>query len=122
MAKSLKQIAKQISDFADSRGWKNDEPNHLITSLMIELSELAEYFQWKKSFPEFSNDERKAVAFELVDVLVYMLQIANKSGIKDLEPYFLLKMEKLGEKFAIGADWHTVHEGYRKSGKNKFYD
>ena len=120
---------KELSDlgykFQEDRGWKINNPNYLISSIIIELGELAEHYQWKKEFENWSEEKKKEVAFEFVDVLVYLFSLAKRSGIDDMEPYFIEKLDKLAKKWPIGTtdkEYYEKHDQYRKTGKNKTYD
>ena len=118
MAKSIKELTKEIDDFSEVRDWANDDPNQLITSIFIELGELAEHYQWKNEFEKFSEEKKLEVGFEYVDVIFYLFRLASKSGI-DIEKYFNLKIKKLETKFPIGSDGTKQHLLYRKTEKNK---
>ncbi len=120
-AKSISEITKIIGEFADKRGWRNDDPNQLITSLFIEISELAEHYQWKSKFPEFDEDQKRMVGYEFVDVIFYLFQLARKSGV-DIEKYFEEKLPKLEAKYTVGSDYAKAHTEYRETGKNKLYE
>lgn len=123
MAKSIQEITKIIDDFSAARGWANDDPNQLISSIMIELAELAEYYQWKSKFEKFDQETKEAIGYEFVDVIFYLFKLASRSGI-DIEKYFDLKLPKLAKKFPIGAsedDYRATRKQYRKTGKNKLY-
>lgn len=121
MAKSLNELIAQVEEFCDMRDWDNDDPNQLISSLLVELGELTEHFQWENKFKEYSEEEKLEIGYEMVDVLVYLLRLAGKAGI-DMDKTFADKMEKLGEKYAIGTDWQKQHDDYRKNGKSKRYE
>lgn len=121
MAKSLNELMKQVDEFGDSRGWENNDPNQLITSILIELGELSEHYQWSSRFKEYDETERKEMAFEFVDVLVYLLRLASKSKI-DLDSLFQEKLQKLMIKYPINSDYYKQKELYRKTGKNKLYE
>jgi len=58
MAKSLNQLIDQVADFSERRNWGNTNPNQLITSILIELGELGEHFQWDNEFKEYSDEEK----------------------------------------------------------------
>jgi dCTP diphosphatase len=123
MEKTLKQISDEIAEFCEKRGWENDDPNQLISSMIIELGELTEHYQWINSFSKIDKNKKEEISYELVDVLFYLLQIGNKTGI-DIEKAFNDKITKLEKKFPIGIteeDYQKVHEDYRKSGKNRLY-
>lgn len=122
---NLKELSDTIRDFRLERKWENSDPNQLISSILIEFAELAEHYQWKNEFEKFDDEKKKEVAFEFVDVLVYLLTLAHKSGIDDIEPYFKEKIVKLAKKFPVGINdetWRKNHEEYRATGKNKTYD
>lgn len=124
MGKTLKQFSEIVHNFATQRGWRNDDPNQLITSLIIEIGELSENYQWKSTFKKLSDDEKQQIGFEFVDVLFYLLQLANKSEI-NIEKYFDMKIKRLEEKFPLGQtteDYKKVRKVYRKTGKNKLYE
>ncbi len=101
MAKSIKEITDIINKFSYERGWLNEEPNHLLSSIFIELGELAEHYQWKSKFEKVEGDKKTELGFEFVDVIFYLFRLASHSGI-DIEEYFDKKLPKLTEKFPIG--------------------
>jgi len=120
---------KELSDlgykFQEDRGWNLKDPNHILNSIIIELGELGEHYQWKNEFFKVSSDKKKEIAFEFVDVLVYLFSLAKRTGIDNLEPYYLEKLDKLAKKWPIGItddEYYRKHKEYRKSGKNKTYD
>ena len=118
---NLKELSKKGFDFQKERGWNIKDPNHLINSIIIELGELSEHYQWKNSFEKLTEVKKKEIAFEFVDVIVYLLSLSHRSGIEDLEPYF----NKLAKKWPVGTtkqEYREKHIEYRKTGKNKTYD
>jgi len=121
MAKSINDITDIIVDFVNARGWYDQDPNQLVTSIFVELGELAEHYQWKSEFWEMSEDEKTEVGYEFVDVINYLFRLARNSGI-DIEKYFDEKMPKLAKKFPIGGDSEKSHKEYRATGKNKKYE
>lgn len=120
-SKSFAEYVEIVDLFGESREWDNSDPNEVLVSIMIELGELSEHFQWQKTFKKYNERERKEIAFELVDVFVYLFRIASSVGI-DIEGAFEQKIPKLLQKFAIGRDYKEVKEFYRKTGKNKLYE
>lgn len=58
----------------------------MATSVMVEAAELLEHFQWGDEIRD-----REALAAEMADVLIYLLQLATVSGI-DLETATLDKL------------------------------
>jgi NTP pyrophosphatase (non-canonical NTP hydrolase) len=119
--KSLKQLGAIVDKFTKERGWEHSDPNLLISSILIELGELAEHFQWKNEFETLSETKRKEIGYEFVDVIFYLLRLANKCDI-DIEKYFDEKIPKLAKKYPINCNWEKAHDHYRKTGKNKLYE
>jgi len=88
----LKELEDRMHTFVADQGWYKDNspkkqtPRNLASSLVIEASEVLEHFQWQK---EASNKE--ALAGELADVALYLIQLASVCGI-DLEKAVLEKL------------------------------
>lgn len=80
--------------FVRSKGWyeydspKPQLPRNLAASLVIEAAEVLEHFQWRAE-----TADKDALAGELADVALYLLQLASISGI-DLEQAILDKLEE----------------------------
>ncbi len=78
--------------FVRSKGWyEPDSPKpqtarNLAASLAIESAEVLEHFQWREAAVG-----QEALAGELADVALYLLQLASVSGI-DLEQAILDKL------------------------------
>jgi dCTP diphosphatase len=117
----LNSLVLRIRQFCEKRGWSNSDPNQLITSAVIELGELSEHYQWKKEIPKLTDTERKEISYEFVDVLFYLLRLADKTGI-DLEKAFEEKIPKLEKKFPVGSDRKKQNRLYRENGKNGLYE
>jgi len=88
----LKELEARMHEFVRSKGWyEPDSPKpqtarNLAASLAIEAAEVLEHFQWRESV----KDEA-ALAGELADVALYLLQLASVTGI-DLETAVLDKL------------------------------
>lgn len=122
MKKCLNDYIQDVRDFAEARNWKNDDPNELLASTIIELGELAEHYQWQKEFKKkYSEKEKQEIGYEFVDVLFYLFRMIGQMGI-DMDKVFDEKYKKLEEKYYIGSVYEKQHKLYRKSGKNKLYD
>lgn len=122
--KTLSEYGQIMKEFADVRGWSNENPTQLFMALTLELAELGEHYQWKNKFEVLDEDKKREIGYEFVDVFNYLIRMAERSGI-DIEKYFDEKMPKLAKKFPIGAtirDHRLSQENYRKTGKNKLYD
>lgn len=75
-----------LREFAAERDWAGfHTPKNLAMALMVEAAELAEVFQWMT--PEQSQAAhadvvvQERIADEVVDVLLYLLQIADHTGV-----------------------------------------
>ena len=100
MAKYLSQLTKMMHHFVEGKGWYAPESprpqtgRNLAISLLIEAAEVLEHYQWSE---ELKN--RDALASELADVALYLLQLASINDI-DLESAILKKLEE-----NIDRDW-----------------
>lgn len=96
----MNNIRQTILDFRDKRGWK---PYHnekdLAISISLEASELLENFQWKSS-EEAIEDSMQNIKEEMADILIYLIQLADKMDI-DLEEEVLMKMKKNEIKYPV---------------------
>lgn len=122
---TLKEIAIEIKEFSKERNWKNNDPSQLLVALNTELGELSEHFLWKNQFDEMSEDKKKEIGFEMVDILFYLLQFANKCGIDDLGALYSEKIKKLAIKYPVGfnkTQYEQQRDLYKKTGKNKLYN
>jgi NTP pyrophosphatase (non-canonical NTP hydrolase) len=81
-----------MHDFVQAKGWydldtpRAQTPRNIATSLAIEAAEILEHFQWREEVAD-----RAALAGELADVTLYLLQLAAVTGI-DLETAVLDKL------------------------------
>jgi NTP pyrophosphatase (non-canonical NTP hydrolase) len=89
----ISELTQHMDDFVRAKGWYDDgtphpqTPRNLAASLSIEAAEVLEHFQW--------NGDAKdpaALAGELADVMLYLLQLAKVTGI-DLEQAVLKKLK-----------------------------
>ncbi|MFE4525727.1 nucleotide pyrophosphohydrolase [Cytobacillus firmus] len=96
----MKKMIEKITQFRDERGWL---PFHnekdLAISISLEANELLENFQWKSS-EEALESSAENIKEEMADVLIYLLQLADKMDI-DLEEEVFKKMEKNAIKYPI---------------------
>lgn len=99
----LKDLTREMQTFVTSKGWykpgspRVQSPRNLAISLNLEASEVLEHFQWRDT-----PANRSALASELADVALYLLQLAAVSEI-DLERAIL---EKLAENYQ--RTWDTT--------------
>ncbi|GAB4815449.1 hypothetical protein N2152v2_002495 [Parachlorella kessleri] len=102
---TLERLRADLALFALERDWGQfHTPRNLLLALTGEVGELAECFQWrgevKAGLPDFSGQERQAVAEELSDVLLYLVRLSNSCGI-DLGQAALSKLQKNREKYPV---------------------
>ncbi|MER3400197.1 MAG: nucleotide pyrophosphohydrolase [Thermoflexus sp.] len=77
----LQALEQAMERFVTAKGWyapdspRPQTPRNLAISLVLEAAEVLELFQWKESA------DRDALAEELADVLLYLLQLARLHGI-----------------------------------------
>ena len=77
---SLAHLAQALQRFADERDWGPfHAPKNLASALVVEAGELLEPFQWltEAQSRELPPDTKEAVALEMADVLLYLVQLAN---------------------------------------------
>lgn len=90
----IDELTKAMHQFVRAQGWYDQEsarpqtPRNLAISLNLEASEVLEHFQWDEAV-----NEREALAAELADVALYLLQIASICEI-DLEEAIKKKLER----------------------------
>jgi len=90
----IQALTQEMNRFVRSQGWyETSSPRpqslrNLAISLNLEAGEVLEHFQWGDQDPD-----QQALAEELADVALYLLQIASVAGI-DLEQAILAKLER----------------------------
>lgn len=83
---TLEGLTEHLIAFRDARDWRQFHSlKDLIVSLNLEAGELLELTQWK-SEAEFERDAagaqtRARLAEECADILIYLLLIAERTGI-----------------------------------------
>lgn len=89
---NLDELTTKMHALVESKGWyaedsvKQQTPRNLAISLVLEAAEVLELFQWQADCKD-----REALAGELADTTLYLLQLASVSGI-DLEQAVLAKI------------------------------
>ena len=89
---NLDELTTKMHALVESKGWyaedsvKQQTPRNLAISLVLEAAEVLELFQWQADCKD-----REALAGELADTALYLLQLASVSGI-DLEQAVLAKI------------------------------
>ena len=90
----IQELTAEMHRFVTEMGWydqgspKPQTPRNLALSLVIESAEVLEHFQWEEE-----PRSQESLASELADVALYLLQLANETGI-DLEKAIMDKLQK----------------------------
>ena len=90
----LQTLTQAMREFVHSKGWldgdspKPQSQRNLAISLVLEASEVLEHFQWSEA-----SADPEALAEELADVLLYLLQLADINGL-DLGEAVMKKLAK----------------------------
>lgn len=90
----IQELTAEMHRFVTEMGWydqdspKPQTPRNLALSLVIESTEVLEHFQWGQE-----SRSQESLASELADVALYLLQLANETGI-DLEKAIMVKLQK----------------------------
>jgi NTP pyrophosphatase (non-canonical NTP hydrolase) len=101
----IRELTEEMHRFVEAQGWyrpdspRQQSPRNLAISLALEASEVLEHFQWNDQLKD-----QQALADELADVALYLLQLASLSGI-DLEQAILHKLE-----INYGRTWDAESE------------
>lgn len=81
---TLAHLAEQLKAFADAREWGQfHSPKNLASALVVEAGELLEHFQWMTEAQSraIDADKKQAVAHEMADVLLYLVQLSSSLNI-----------------------------------------
>lgn len=103
----ITELTQHMHDFVRAKGWydantpRPQTPRNIAISIMIEAAEILEHFQWNGDLTD-----REALAGELADVALYLLQLASVTGI-DLERAI---MDKLQVNYTRTWDQDTTQE------------
>lgn len=88
MKTEINELQLSLRQFAEARDWGQfHSPKNLAISLSLEAAEVLEHFQWitEEQSRQLDFDKRQAVANEIADVLLYLLQLSDKLGIDPLQ-------------------------------------
>ena len=103
---TIPELTQAMHDFVRAQGWydptslRPQTPRNLAISLTLEAAEVLEHFQWNGDITD-----APALADELADVTLYLLQIASICQI-DLEQAVLNKLAR-----NYGRKWDTERIG-----------
>ncbi len=88
---TIQEFTRRMNHFVEAMGWYAEDspspqtPRNIAISLSLEAAEVLEHFQWSE------QAEVEALAEELADVALYLLQLAYLMDI-DLEQAILSKL------------------------------
>jgi NTP pyrophosphatase (non-canonical NTP hydrolase) len=84
----VQALQASLRAFAADRDWEQfHSPKNLAAALSVEAAELLEHFQWltDEQSRSISDSDREAIAEEVADVFLYLLQLSDKLGIDPIE-------------------------------------
>lgn len=95
-------LTQTLREFAAARDWERfHSPKNLAMALSVEVSELAEIFQWRtEAESRAAKDDpvvKQAAADEVADVIVYVIQLADALAI-DVNDAVTQKLRKNARK------------------------
>ena len=76
----LSELQQRLRRFAAERDWEQfHAPKNLASALIVEAGELLEHFQWlsEEQSRKLNKDKLDEVAFELADVFIFSLRLAD---------------------------------------------
>ena len=88
MSADLNGLRDRLRSFVAARDWAQfHSPKSLACSLVIEASELLETFQWltEEQSRQLTAEQKQAVAMEIGDVLIYLVEFCDVMGIDPLQ-------------------------------------
>jgi len=84
----LSQLLKSFNDIADANNWHpKHSPKNLAMAISVEAAELLEIFQWlsEEKSSQLDADLRQRASYEMADVLLYLLSMAEQLNIDLLQ-------------------------------------
>ncbi len=116
---SVTELTTLVRAFADNRDWQQfHTARNLVLALLVETGELAAEFQWISDDNIVSAlqdaDKREAVGSELADVFIYLLRLADVTGIN--------LAEELEKKIMINEERYPVDKARGSAAKYTKYE
>ena len=84
----LHALRNALRVFCAERDWhRYHTPKNLVMALSVEAAELVEHFQWATAEESQTMDstKRAAVADEIADVLIYLVELADVIGVDPID-------------------------------------
>lgn len=95
------QARARLRSFVEERDWDQfHAPKDLAMSVAIEAGELLELFQWRDPAQAIGEEERRRIAEELADVAMYLVLLADKTGV-DLWPAVEAKLAENARRYPV---------------------
>ncbi len=100
---TLEELTQAMDRFVAAMGWyaadspRPQTPRNIAISLALEAAEVLEHFQWGE------QADAAALAEELADVFLYLVQLAELTGVS-LETAVLEKLERNYARFGPKSD------------------
>lgn len=87
MGPDFASLRRDLRAFVDEREWDAfHAPKDLALSVAVEAGELLEVFQWRDpAAKDLSPEDRRRVAEETADVVMYCMLLADKAGFDLLQ-------------------------------------
>jgi dCTP diphosphatase len=101
MDRPMEELAERLRQFARQRDWQQfHSPKNLAMALSVEASEIVELFQWltEEESERLGGDKLERLREEIGDVLIYLVNLADKFSIDPLEAA-RRKVDKNEEKY-----------------------
>ncbi len=101
----MNDLINKIRKFRQERDWDQyHSPKNLVMALVVEVSELAEHFQWltEEQSSNLPPDKLAEVKEEVGDVLIYVANLCDKLGIDPIDAA-RNKLEKNKGKYPVAA-------------------
>jgi dCTP diphosphatase len=97
----MEGLKQRLRAFARKRDWEQfHSPKNLAMALSVEVAEIVELFQWltEEASKALSADKRAELEEEIGDVMIYLVNLADKFDIDPLGAA-LKKLEKNEKKY-----------------------
>jgi dCTP diphosphatase len=85
MADTIEALTAEIRAFRDARDWQQfHDPKELAVALTAEAGELLQHFVWqtREQSVARARDRRDAIAGELADVAILLLELADHLDVR----------------------------------------
>lgn len=103
----VQALQRELRRFSAERDWEPYQtPKNLAMAMVVEAAELVEIFQWMTPEQSVTAGEdatrREHIGDEIADVVIYLLQIADRSGV-DLAQAVRRKIDKNAVKYPVAG-------------------